>query len=184
MVSLFYQQVVLGIAFRITQLGPLAFCDSWLSGPLLFKVIKMSYWSLLSYLEMGTLIFDAPLYGIYWSFSLVYFFVLSAPCGFVPSTFLLKISICVLLVCKKCYCLFLIQVANSLGKSSLLLTVFLLKNAFVWKTWTWCPHLRQCAGQGGQVESARLLHPPSLTAEQGMEATLICRNVGTTSPLD
>lgn len=34
------------------------------------------------------------------------------------------------------------------------------------------------------MESARLLNPPSLTAEQGMEVTPICRNVGTACPLD
>lgn len=107
MVSLFYQQEVLEIAFWSTQLGPLVFCDNRLSSSFLFKAIKMSYWSLLSSLEMDTLIFDATLYRIYWNFSVVYIFFPFAPCDFVPSTFLLDNSICELLVCKwwKCYCL-------------------------------------------------------------------------------
>lgn len=74
MVSLFYLQEVLEIAFWSTELGPLAFGDNRVSSSFLFEAIKMSYWSLLSSLEMVTLIFDASLYGIYWNFSLVYIF--------------------------------------------------------------------------------------------------------------
>lgn len=77
-VSLFYQQVVLEITFISTLLGPVAFCDNWLSINLLFKVIKMSNSSLTSYLEMDTLICNAFPYGFteifLWSFFFFFFF--------------------------------------------------------------------------------------------------------------
>lgn len=152
MVSLFHQQVVLEITFRSIQLGPLAFCDNKLSSFFLFKGIKMSNSSLLSYLGRGTLIFD----GVYWNVSLVYFFFLLLHVILCLQHFIWRRASvnCLFASGENIMVNFFLNLGyKSFGKQfSIENSLFdhnFLKNAFVWKTWTWCHHLRQCAGQGG-----------------------------------
>lgn len=127
MVSLFYQQVVLEITFISTQLGPVAFCDNWIYRHLLFKVIKMSNSSLISYLEMGTLIRSMHPLWIYWNFSLVSFLLFLHMILYLQHSFWRRASVNCLFAHTewwKHYCLLFFDLRyKALGNNSLFLTI-------------------------------------------------------------